>query len=76
MRLSRILFWGDVLKKTDKKEEKNKPMKPVETGNIRLDPEKRLSPSFDAATIAKFPVGEPDDMGYRVVDNFCEEHIM
>ena len=42
---------------------------------LRLEPEKRLCPLFDPDTIAKFPVAQPGEMGYRVLDNFCEEHI-
>ena len=42
---------------------------------LRLEPEKRLCPLFDPVTIAEFPVAEPGEMGYRVLDNFCEEHI-
>ena len=30
---------------------------------------------FDPVSIATFPVAEPEEMGYRVLDNFCEEHI-
>ena len=37
--------------------------------------EKRLCPAFDPETIAVFPVAEPGEMGFRVLDNFCEEHI-
>lgn len=40
-----------------------------------LEPEKRLCPAFDPATIAEFRVAAPGEMGYRVLDNFCEEHI-
>ena len=43
--------------------------------NLRLEPEKRLCPGFDPVTIAKFRVADPGDMGFRVLDNFCEEHI-
>ncbi len=43
---------------------------------LRLEPEKRMCPIFDPVTIAKFPVADPDRMGFRVLDNFCEEHIM
>lgn len=43
--------------------------------SLRLEPEKRMCPIFDPDTIAKFPVADPGEMGYRVVDNFCEEHI-
>ncbi|MBD5148597.1 MAG: hypothetical protein HDT19_07465 [Oscillibacter sp.] len=42
---------------------------------LRLEPEKRMCPIFDPDTIAKFPVADPGEMGYRVLDNFCEEHI-
>lgn len=42
---------------------------------LRLEPEKRMCPIFDPITIAKFPVAAPGEMGYRVLDNFCEEHI-
>ena len=43
---------------------------------LRLEPEKRMCPIFDPVTIAKFPVAAPGEMGYRVLDNFCEGHIM
>ena len=43
--------------------------------NLRLEPEKRMCPAFDPDTIAKFPVADPGEMGFRVLDNFCEEHI-
>ena len=42
---------------------------------LRIEPEKRLCPAFDPVSIATFPVAEPEEMGYRVLDNFCEEHI-
>ena len=42
---------------------------------LRLEPEKRMCPLFDPVTIAEFPVAAPGEMGYRVLDNFCEEHI-
>ena len=45
------------------------------TPSLRIEPEKRLCPAFDPVTIAKFPVAEPGEMGYRGLDNFCEEHI-
>nr|WP_325195419.1 hypothetical protein [uncultured Oscillibacter sp.] len=43
--------------------------------SLRLEPEKRMCPIFDSVSIAKFPVAAPEEMGYRVLDNFCEEHI-
>ena len=48
---------------------------PDRTPPLRLEPEKRMCPLFDPASIAEFPVAAPGEMGYRVVDNFCEEHI-
>ena len=34
------------------------------------------SEDFDPDSIAEFHVGEPGEMGVRVVDNCAEEHIM
>ena len=48
---------------------------PRRTPALRIEPEKRLCPAFDPVSIATFPVAEPEEMGYRVLDNFCEEHI-
>lgn len=42
----------------------------------RLEPDKRLVPWFDSCCIALFPVAKPDKMGFRVLDNCCEDHIM
>ncbi|MBQ6987061.1 MAG: hypothetical protein IJR48_03510 [Oscillibacter sp.] len=42
---------------------------------LRIEPEKRLCPLYDPETIARYPVAEPGEMGFRVLDNFCEEHI-
>ena len=44
--------------------------------DLRLDPESRICPKFDATSIALFPVADPGEMGLRVVDNCAEEHIM
>ena len=41
-----------------------------------LEPERRLCPAFDPVSIALFPVATREEMGVRVLDNFCEEHIM
>ena len=46
-----------------------------QTPVLRLEPEKRLCPAFDPVTIAEFSVASPKEMGFRVLDNFCEEHI-
>ena len=48
---------------------------PSRTPALRIEPVKRLCPAFDPVSIATFPVAEPEEMGYRVLDNFCEEHI-
>ena len=32
--------------------------------------------NFDPVTIAEFPVADMGEMGFRVLDNFCEEHIL
>ncbi len=42
---------------------------------FRLDPSIRLCPNFDSSSMALFPVAEPGEMGFIVVDNFPEEHI-
>lgn len=41
-----------------------------------LDPSKQLCPIYDATSILEFPVAPYGEMGVRVVDNCCEEHIM
>lgn len=50
--------------------------KKTETEDLRLNPEARLCPKFDATSIARFPVADREEMGVRVVDNCAEEHIM
>ena len=45
-------------------------------GNFRLDPEQRLCSKFDSTSIAMFNVSKPGTMGYRVVDDCAEEHMM
>ena len=44
--------------------------------NLRLNPERRLCAKFDSRSIAKFRVASSKEMGFRVVDNCAEEHIM
>ena len=44
--------------------------------DLRLSPELRLCPKFDAVSIADFPIAAPNKMGVRVEDNCAEEHIM
>jgi len=43
--------------------------------SLRLEPENRLCPLFDPETMAEFPVEASEKMGFRVLDDFCEEHI-
>ncbi len=50
--------------------------KDKKTACKRLDPEAELCPKFDETSIALFRVAEPGEMGFRVVDNCAEEHIM
>ena len=42
---------------------------------IRLDPEQRLCPMYDAVSAKLFPAPDREEMGVAVVDNFPEEHI-
>ncbi len=49
--------------------------KQKQESNPRLDPETRLAPCFDSTSIAMFPIAEPGKMGFRVLDDFTEEHI-
>ena len=43
---------------------------------FRLEPDKRLTPSFGPSGTALFPVASPEQMGVRVVDDCCQEHEM
>lgn len=64
------------LAKGDFMKEKQRPT-PVDVApNLRLEPERRLCPAFDPVSIATFPVAERGEMGMRVLDNCCEDHIM
>lgn len=42
---------------------------------IRIDPQQRLCPAFDEASIKLFAAPDREEMGVRVLDNFPEEHI-
>lgn len=55
--------------------EKRRPTCP-EGCNFRLEPQHRLCPRFDEESIAMYPIARPGEMGFRVVDNFAEEHMM
>jgi len=50
--------------------------KTAQASCLRIDPERRLCPRFDSTGIAMFPVAERGKMGFRVVSDFCQEHIM
>ena len=41
----------------------------------RLNPEEQLCPAYDSTTIKLFSAPDPEEMGFRVVDKFPEEHI-
>ena len=43
---------------------------------LRIDPEQRICPKFDSASIALLPVADREEMGVRVLDDCAEEHIM
>lgn len=51
-------------------------MKKKETQDLRLNPQDRICSKFDDVSIALFPVADPEKMGFRVLDNCAEEHIM
>ena len=44
--------------------------------DLRLDPEARMCPAFDAVSIKKFAAPDTGEMGMRVLDNCAEEHMM
>ena len=48
---------------------------PEPDAGLRIEPEKRLCPAFDPVTIATFRWRSRTRWGFRVLDNFCEEHI-
>ena len=43
---------------------------------FRLEPDKRLTPLYDDVSVKKYRAPSRKKMGMRVLDNFCEEHIM
>ncbi len=42
---------------------------------LRLEPEKRICPIQNPDSIYKYPLATSEEMGFRVLDNFPEEHI-
>lgn len=59
---------------SEKKPARRRPK--VDFPNVRLDPESRLCPKYDAVSIKSFPMAQPGEMGMRVLDNCAEEHMM
>ena len=55
---------------------KRKRRPPALETELRLDPEQRVVSAFDSTGIAKYTVGEPERMGFRVVDDAAQEHQM
>lgn len=51
-------------------------MKNKKTKDLRLDPESRLCPIYDAVSIKKFAAPDRKEMGVPLLDNCAEEHIM
>lgn len=51
-------------------------MKKQKTEDLRLNPEARICPMFDAVSIKYFPAPDRKEMGVPVLDNCAEEHIM
>jgi len=50
-------------------------MKKERNDCIRLNPECRLCPEYDSCSIKLFAAPDAGEMGFRVLDNFPEEHI-
>ena len=46
------------------------------TKDLRLNPEARLCPVYDAVSIKKFSAPDKKEMGLPLLDNCAEEHIM
>ena len=42
---------------------------------IRIEPQQRLCPEYDATGIKLFSAPDREEMGFPVLDNFPEEHI-
>lgn len=49
---------------------------PAEKSELRISPDKRLVEKFDARSMAEFPIASENEMGFRVMDDCAEEHIM
>ena len=51
-------------------------MRKIKEEDLRLNPESRLCPIFDAVSINRFAAPDREEMGVRVLGNCAEEHIM
>lgn len=47
----------------------------VKANCLRLEPEKRLCPTVDSTGIRMYRIATSEEMGMRVMDDFCQEHI-
>ncbi len=47
---------------------------PEELLELRIDPEQRLCPAFDSMCVKLFQAPS-EEMGFRVLDNCCEDNI-
>lgn len=54
----------------------SKKRKITPTMDLRLDPEQRMCPAFDAVSVKLFAAPDKDEMGVAVMDNCAEEHMM
>ena len=54
---------------------KKKKNEPITGPNHRLDPSASLTPKYDSTGIRTFPIADAKQMGFRVKDDFVEEHI-
>ncbi len=49
---------------------------PLMPDNFRISPEERLCPAYDYQSIAAYRVASRRTMGFRVIDDCVQEHIM
>ena len=59
---------------SEKKPARRRPK--VDFPNVRLDPEARLCPKYDAVSIKSFPMAQPGEMGMRVLDGSVEVRVL
>ena len=54
---------------------KKRKKRPEPPRDMRMEPEKRVTPKFDDESIALYRVADRESMGFRVLDNCAEENI-